>query len=204
MSTLTTSTNFADVSRFMVGSDTLKLTPFFIRTFNIPGIQLSHPSLATRSGVKLRLGADSMDFDTLELEVLLNADFSTYFELLDLVTMEIDFEHDSFAMITFDLWVAVQNASGQELFRIDFRNCRINSLGALNLDPEAELGATVPVSISYDFYEYRRNRSKGVDCSKEATAEATNSPSQEFERVTVPRYYQYAPHAYPHQLERRF
>lgn len=158
---------------------------------------MNHPNYATRGGVKLHLGADTMDFDSLELEVLLNSDFSTYFELLDLVSMQIDPENDSFADISFDLWVAVQNSNGNELFRMDFRNCRINSLGALNLDPEAELGSTVSVSISYDFYEYRRNRAKGIDCQ----ASAAGNNAQEFERVKLPRFYENAQHSYPQHLE---
>lgn len=155
-------TNFADLSRFMVGSDTLKITPFYLKTFTIPGISMSHPSLSTRSGTNLKIGADSMDFDTLEMEVLLDSQFSTYFELMDLVFKEVDFEFDSFAMPEFDLWVSVMDSKQKEIFRFDFHHCRINSLGSVSMDPEAELGSTVALSLSYDYYTWERT--KMVEC----------------------------------------
>lgn len=152
----TASVNLADVSQFLVGSDTLKLTPFFIKNFTIPSIAFAHPEMATRSGVKLHLGADSIDFNELSLEVMLDSNFNTYFELLDLAMQEVDWDRDSFAMPSFDLWVQILNQSGELLFRVDFKHCRISSVGEVSLDPTAELGSTVAVTIVYDYFEYVR------------------------------------------------
>lgn len=185
---MTASTNLADVSRFLVGSDTLKLTPFYIKNFSIPGISMSHIAMPTRSGVKLHLGADSMDFDNLDLEVLLDANFNTYFELLNIAMQEVDPEYDSFATPEFNLWCAVQNTKGEELFRFDFVNCRINSIGALSMDPEAELGSTVSVNIAYDYYKWKRTIRQVDDC--------TDEPPQ-IKTETIDRYYKHAPNFHP-------
>lgn len=179
------STNLADLSNFMVGSDTLKITPFFIRAFNIPGISFSHPSMSTRSGVKLKLGADSMEFGDLDLEVLLDSDFNTYFELLDLVFKEVDWDYDSYSMQQFDLWVVSRDSSGRELFRFDFFNCRINSIGNLSLEPEADLGAMVSLSVSYDYYRWTKFERKEICISGE--------PKEVECKKEVDRYYKDAP-----------
>ena len=152
----TASTNFADISQFRVGSNTLKITPFFIKSLNIPGISMVHPQLPTKSGVKLNVGADTIEFEALDLEVLLDNNFDTYFELLELVFKVVDFDYDTFAMPTFDLWIQVLNAKKEELFKFEFSNCRITSISALSLDPEAELGATVSINVVYDFYRWFR------------------------------------------------
>lgn len=154
---MTASVNLADVSRFLVGSDTLKLTPFFIKTFNIPSIAFSHLELNNRSGTALHLGADTIDFNDLSLDIMLDSDFKTYFELLDLAFTEVDWETGNFAMPAFDLWVQVLNANGEVLFRIDFKNCRISSVGEVSLDPAAELGSTLNVGIVYDYWTYNRS-----------------------------------------------
>lgn len=152
----TASINLADVSQFLVGSNTLKLTPFFIKSFTIPSIAFQHPEMATRSGVKLHLGADSVDFNELSFEVMLDSNFETYFELLDLSLSEVNWDQDTFAMPEFDLWVQVLKPNGDVMFRVDFKHCRISSLGEVALDPSAELGSSVPVSITYDYFEYTR------------------------------------------------
>lgn len=151
------SVNLADVSQFLVGSDTLKVTPFFIKNFTIPGIAFSHASLLTRSGIALGTGADVMDFNDLNMDVVLDSNYSTYFELLDLVFKEVDFHQDTFATPEFDLWVQVLNSQGELLFRVDFRNCRISSIGELALDTSAELGASVSIGVTYDYWEYTRS-----------------------------------------------
>ena len=158
----TASVNLADVSQFLVGSDTLKLTPFFIKNFTIPSIAFAHPSLQTRSGVVLHSGADAIDFNDLSLDVMLDSNFKTYFELLDISFSEVDWEHDTFATPEFDLWVQVLNPNKELLFRVDFKNCRIASLGELNLDPSAELGASISVGIVYDYWTYTRS-----NCNKQ-------------------------------------
>lgn len=162
----TSSVNLADVSQFLVGSDMLKLTPFFIKNFTIPGIAMSHPELPTRSGVSLRMGADSIDFGELSFEVMLDSGFQTYFELMDLMFTEVDFERDTFSTPCFDLWVQVLNANKEVLFRVDFKNCRIASVGDLNLDPSAELGSSVSVGIVYDFYTYTREICPEGNCRR--------------------------------------
>lgn len=153
----TSSVNLADVSHFLVGSDTLKITPFFIKNFTIPGIAFSHASLMTRSGVALHTGADSISFNELSLDVVLDSGFQTYFELLDLAMQEVDFYNDTFAMPEFDLWVQVLNSNKELLFRVDFKNCRISSIGEISLDPSAELGSVVNVQVVYDYWNYTKS-----------------------------------------------
>lgn len=158
MSTASTaSVNLADVSQFLVGSDTLKLTPFFIKNFTIPSIAFAHPSLMTRSGVALHTGADSIDFNDLSLDIMLDSGFQTYFELLDLAMQEVNFEQDTFSTPTFDLWVQILNSNKEILFRVDFKNCRISSIGEIALDPSAELGASLNIGVVYDYWTYTRS-----------------------------------------------
>lgn len=183
----TSSINLADVSQFLVGSDTLKLTPFFIKSFTIPSIAFSHPELGSRNGTKIHLGADSIDFNDLSFEVMLDSGFETYFELLDISMQEVDFEHGSFAMPEFDLWVQVLKPNGDVLFRVDFRNCRISSLGEIALDPNSELGASIQLSLVYDYFEYTRIKcesSKDPE-SQESQEVCVTGPARWYDNIKV-------------------
>ena len=143
-----TKTNFADVSRFRVGSNTLKITPFFIKAVEVPGVSISNGKLPTRSGVPLGFSGDNISFEDLQLEVILDSGFETYFELLEVITSQVDFDQDVFNMPTFDLFIQVQNDKNEELFRFEFSECRINSLDPLPLNPEAEPISIITTSIS--------------------------------------------------------
>ena len=172
----TASVNLA-VSQFLVGSDTLKLTPFFIKNFTIPSIAFAHIGLMNRSGVALHAGADSIDFNDLSLDIMLDSGFQTYFELLDLAMQEVNFEQDTFSTPTFDLWVQVLNSNKEILFRVDFKNCRIASIGEISLDPSAELGASLNVGIVYDYWTYHRSY-----CEKETR---DNSPIKGIDQTVL-------------------
>lgn len=178
-------TNFADLSNFRVGSDTLKLTPFYVKSFNIPSVSFSHIAMATRSGTKLKVGADTIEFGDLDLEVMIDSNFETYFEILDLMFKEVDWNYDSFAMPEFDLWLIVSDSKGNEKFRFDFKNCRINNIGNLNLDPEAELGSMFSLSITYDYFTWRYN--KITEICENGELKKISEPK------SVKRYYENAP-----------
>lgn len=187
---MTASTNYADLSNFLVGSDTLKITPFFIKAFTIPGVTLSHPQLPTRSGTKLKLGADNIEFGDLTLEVSLDSNFHTYFELMDLTFQEVDWDYDTFAMPEFDLWVVSRNSKGEEMFRFDFHNCRISNIGEISLDPGAELGTSFAVTITYDYYRWSRKVRREV-CGPNGETKVIE------ETKRVKRYYENAPKGSP-------
>lgn len=85
-----------------------------------------------------------MDSGQPDLKVLLNNNFDTYFELLELVFKEVDFDYDTFAMPTFGLWIQVSPIA-KELFKFEFGNCHITSISALSLDPRSGIR-------SYRFY----------------------------------------------------
>lgn len=172
----------ADLTRFQVGSDVLKSSPFYIKSFPIPGISLNHISMATRSGIRAKFGSDSLEYGDLDLEVILDSNLDSYFELLDLVYQEVDFDYDSFAQPTFDLWVVALDSQGNELLKFDFIGCKINSLGSLNLDAEAELGATVSVSITFEMLRWKRNKITS-DCDG----------NKQICEQTVERWYKNAP-----------
>lgn len=170
---LSPSPNFADASRYLVGSDTLKLTPFYLKDFQIPGVSLSHPELSNRSGTKLHVSADSITFDNLDLNVIIDSEFLTYFELLDWITNTVNVPLGRFSNETdFNLWVRVMDDKYNLRFRLDFHNCRINSLGGINLSPDTEVGFTVPVNISYDYFTYCNQ--PGTLRSQKQTKEESN------------------------------
>lgn len=150
----TLSHSLGDVSNFLVGSHSLPIIPFYIKTFTIPGIVLNDLKYQTRSGIPLHLGADSVDFGSLDLEIMLDGDFKTWLEIQKILRNSIDFKRDTFSMPEFDLWVLVLDTVSKNVrFKVVFNHCRFLGISELMLDPSAELGATFTAQVSYDWYD---------------------------------------------------
>jgi hypothetical protein len=109
---MTNNNNLAQKTNFTAGSNDLELLPFYLTSLNIPGINLSHPEVGGRSGAKINLTGDTITFNTLALEVLIDEDFEVYHELMSKITSNINVEAGSFASIEFDFWIQINNSKG--------------------------------------------------------------------------------------------
>jgi len=146
--------NLAQKSNFTAGSDKLDLTQLFLTSVNLPGITFSHPEIGGRSGTKLNLASDSMSFNSLSLTLLIDEDFLIYKEFNAKAFDNVNPETGSYAQIEFDFWVDVTNSKGNHLFKMEFTNCRVESIGDIEFDTQSdETEFTVSVEIKFDFHK---------------------------------------------------
>lgn len=171
----------ADTSNFLVGSDELKITPFYVKNVSIPQVSMNHIKMNTKSGVDLNLGADTLSFDNLDFEAIIDNNFDVYFEIMTKVFQEVDWDHNSFAMPEFNLWVLVLDSNKSPKFKFTFWHSRFNNVGSLPLDMQSELGITIPVSITYDYYTWERYMVDVDECTDIVTKSTI---------ANVPRFYQ--------------
>lgn len=146
--------NLAQKTNYVAGSDKLDLLPFYLTTVNLPGINLSHPEVGGRSGSRLNLTGDTLTYNSLSFEMLIDEDFNLYHEFMDKVFANIDPEDGTFDNVEFDFWVEVNNSKGNKLFKIEFSNCRIESVGDVLLDTQDDITEyTMSVDVKYDYYK---------------------------------------------------
>lgn len=146
--------NLAQKTNYVAGSDKLDLLPFYLTTVNLPGINLSHPEIGGRSGARLNVTGDTLTFNALSFEMLIDEDFNIYHEFMDKIFQNIDPEAGTFEGQEFDFWVEVNNNKGNKLFKVEFYNCRIESIGDILLDTQDDMTEyTMSVDIKYDYYK---------------------------------------------------
>jgi len=151
--------NLAQKTNYTAGSDALQIGMLYLTSVNIPGISFSHPELSSRSGTKLNIGADTLTYNGLSLEVLIDEQFLVYDELTRKIFDYVNPVSGTFAMPDFDFWVQINNSKGHYVMKIDFTNCRIESIGDITFEPGSdETEFTLPIEIKYDYYKITRNQ----------------------------------------------
>jgi len=146
--------NLAQKTNFAAGSDKLGLTSLFLSSVNIPGVTFGHPEIGGRSGTKLNLAGDTLIFNSLSFELLVDEDFNIYHEFMGKVFNNVNPVTGSYASIEFDFWVDINNSKGNQLFKIEFSNCRVESIGDIPLETSSdETEFLLSVEVKYDFFK---------------------------------------------------
>lgn len=174
---------FADVSKFRIGSDTLKFAPIYMKTFEIPSVTQEIISVENGLGVPVHVNGDSLSYSDLNLEIPLDTNYEVYFEFLNRMHQNVDPLNKRYRWDEgFDLWVQGLDGDGKVIFFIRFKNCYISSLSGFNFDPSAELGGTnISASIAFDYMEYITSHSCENDLLEPKTKKTTFEEPQRWQ-----------------------
>lgn len=146
--------NLAQKTAWEAGSNKLQLANLYIQNFSIPGISFSHPDIYAHSSVKIGLVADNMSFNECSFDLLIDENYRMYFEIMDIVFKQFNPENGTFANQEFDFFVNLKNQKGENVFTINFFNCRFTNIGEISLSTQGdETYNTLNVSIRYDYYK---------------------------------------------------
>ncbi len=146
--------NYAQRSNYMCGTDTLDLLPFYVQTLNLPGMNFGLPEIGGRTGVKLHMTSDTVTFTSLSMEILIDEDYQIYKDIAGLITKHMNVETGSYADFFFDFWIAVTDDMGRVVMKIEYYNCRIESIGDLSLDSQDDTTEqTLPLELMFDYFK---------------------------------------------------
>jgi hypothetical protein len=149
--------NLAQKTNFIAGSDKFKAVPFLLTAVNVPGINFSHPEIGGRDSVRMKLNADTIRFNTLSFDMLIDEDYEIYLEFMDVVNKHINVEKGTYRDFYFDFWIQINNSKANKLFKIDFSNCRLESISDFFLETGAETTEhKLSVELTFDYYTLDR------------------------------------------------
>lgn len=146
--------NLAQKTNWIAGTNKFPLVPFYLTTINIPGMNFSVPETGSRFGSRINLASDTISFNSLSFDFLIDEDFEIYKSFYKHIIQNINVEKGTFADISFDLWVELNNSKSNKIMKFEFYNCRIESIGDIELDttsPETE--STMNLSLKYDYFK---------------------------------------------------
>lgn len=145
--------NLAQRTNFTAGSNAFQDVPFFLTALNIPGFNLSHVQVGGRNSTKMFTSADTVTWNPLSFDMLIDEDFIIYTELMNTIRKNINVDTGDFSNFSFDFWIELNNNKGNKVLKIEFKNCRIESIGDIQLDTQDDATENVlNVSMLYDFY----------------------------------------------------
>jgi hypothetical protein len=145
--------NLAQKTNYVAGSAALELAPFYLTAVNIPGISFNHYEVGARAG-RFSVTGDTLVYNTLSFEMLIDEDFKIYHEFMDKAVKMINSETGTFAAQEFDFWIQINNNKGNKLFKIEFFNCRLESVGDIQLDSQDEITEhNMAIDIKYDYFK---------------------------------------------------
>ena len=149
--------NLAQKPNFTAGSETFPNLLLYLTSVSIPGINFNHTELGGRDGARLNVSGDTLTFNSLSFEMLIDEDFMIYHEFMDEIMKTVNVKNGTFSDSDFPFWVQIYNSKGNSLFRVDFNNCRIESIGAIELATQDDTTEyTIPVEIKYDYHTIER------------------------------------------------
>ena len=146
--------NLAQKTNWTAGTDKFPLMPFYLTNISIPGMNFSLPETGSRFGSRINLPSDTITFNSLSFDFLIDEDFEIYRTFYSYIINSINPEKGTFADISFDLWVELNNSKGNKIMKFEFYNCRIESIGDIELDttsPETE--GTMNLGIKFDYFK---------------------------------------------------
>lgn len=149
--------NLAQKTNYIAGSPQFEKMEFYLTTLNIPGLNIDHPKIGGRQSVKMNLNADSISYNNLSLELLIDEDFKLYIEFMNTINKHIDIKNGTFKDFTFDFWVELNNSKGNKILKLEFSNCRLTSIGDINLDTQDDITEHVlNIELIYDYYQFEQ------------------------------------------------
>jgi hypothetical protein len=151
--------NLAQKTNWIASSPVFKNVPFFLISLNIPGLSLSHPEVGGRDSLRMKLPSDTVTFNSLSFEMLVDEDFLIYQELMNIIRNNIDKDNGTFSDFYFNFFIELSNNKGNKILKLEFTNCRIESIGDIDLNAQdSATEYTLQMSIVYDYFEIENNK----------------------------------------------
>jgi hypothetical protein len=144
--------NFTKTSNFTVGGDYLQGLMPNITNVTLPGVNFRIPEGGARSGVANMFGSDSILYNTISIDVLLDEKMEVYKNILNKIQDTVDIYDNTFNTEPFDMWVEVHDNFGSSILKIEYYDCRFESIGDVDFftddDEELVLNITIRVGSS--------------------------------------------------------
>lgn len=146
--------NLAQKTNWTAGSDKFPLLPFYLTNISIPGMSFSVPETGSRYGARINLASDTVTYNSLSFDFLIDEDFELYKMFYTYIIQGVNPGKGTFADKSFNLWVELNNSKGSSIMKFEFYNCRIESIGDVELDTTSPLTEnTMNLSVKFDYFE---------------------------------------------------
>lgn len=149
--------NFALDTSIYFGSPLLDQDVIYnVQNVTLPGLTFNHQQIGTKFGTFLNSTADSVEFNDLQISILLDDNFISWTKLINIALNMVSVDK-GFAAKEEDSYIMITNAMGNEVTRINFYNSKIMSIGDLNYSSANENEIlSLDITIKYDYFKIEK------------------------------------------------
>ena len=158
--------SYSTISNIRFGSACLDKLWWNAQTFSVPGISLEPPKHNSRSGGLVNLASDTVHYDDLEIEVILDKEWKTYDSVYAHFVEGLNVETSKFLKEdSFDIWVEFIDGEGVVQKKFWFYKCRLTTIGSIEVsttDAEDTLN-NFNISFVFDYMDNDNHLLRNTD-----------------------------------------
>ncbi len=165
MSTLTQNMNYLQPTNFKVVIDHSKFgnLEFFAQRLIHPGVSVNSPSVPFKRIQTIALPGDTLTFEDLSMDILVDENLNTYIEVFNLIKnmvtekYESPMEKSSKTGSSMDITVTITSSHNNVIKTIRYIDCVATSIGTILLEATSETSPviTFPVTFRIGYYEIK-------------------------------------------------
>jgi len=165
MADLTQTSNFLQPTNFKVVIEHSKFgnLEFFAQRLIHPGITVQSPDVPYKRISAIALPGDTLNFEDLSMDVLVDENMNTYIEVFNLITSMVQttykspLEAASAGDQTLDITLTITSSANNVVKTIRYIDCVATSIGTILLEATSETSPviTFPVTFKIGYYEIK-------------------------------------------------
>lgn len=129
-------------------------TLYNVQSVNLPGVDFSHPQIASRSGALITGQADNITFNDLQLTLIIDEGFNIWKDIMTNAFKMVNVTKPMFNKNFHDAYVVITDSQGNDILKVWFRNAQITSIGDLSFaSSNMNEHLTLDVGLKYDYME---------------------------------------------------
>jgi len=128
------------------------------QTCSLPGISFALPEADGRSGARIKLGSDTVEYGDLVVTVLLDREWKMYDIIYDKFMKSLRVDKGTFSHYQdFDMWLDIKTGKGAEVRKFWFYKCRLAYVSEFDFDSRdsADTNLDLTLTFRFDWYEYK-------------------------------------------------
>ena len=147
--------NFTQTSNFKVFLPFIQDEQFNVQSVELPGISFTLPEVFAQSGKRALLTGDSINFDPVTIEFLLDEKLITYKKILKWFLESINPNSGVIDNKDFMCGIEMTDNAGHSLICLQLFGCKFESIGSVNLTSNSEDNEiTLSVTMRFDDLEF--------------------------------------------------
>jgi hypothetical protein len=134
-------------------------TLYNVQSVNLPGVDFSHPQIASRSGALITGQADNITFNDLQITLIIDEGFSIWKEVMVNAFKMVKVTQPMFNKNYHDAYVIITDSQGNDILKVWFRNAQITSIGDLPFaSSNMNEHLTLDIGLKYDYMEIQDDK----------------------------------------------